>query len=598
MTKVVPTDGEAVSVSVLEPKTPVAVSTSSSLMDDSTLLADLTESLRKQQQQKHPPEPSSADKDAWKAEYEEKQRQVQEQTRDTMEQKHRAEMTALRNLLEEKEKTRKQDKASSLDDDPQDTERTAMIELLQHQITTMKQTHSDELIKRDALMQKAIQDTERSVRAEMERKLQHAKFEHRQALDQNTQQWQTRLEQTTEKAKQLLHAKQGESFDSSGSLQEELRKEREAHAAAMKSIKRELDRAKIKSNGHASEALQRLEKREKEWAAKQHEYESKSDRLTTELLTLKESTEDRNKQWEAALKTARENESLWQEKFKALQQELGRERQRLNDRIQELRSTNQTLRVRGAKLSNQVEHLETQVQASADSLVTACGAGNAMEEALAKQKESYEEEYKKIATRMTEEKTKLEDELHQAQTSLQEKESALNRARAGLEEQKQQLQFLSKRESKLHQTLQKSQKSASEWQSEIQLRDKLIERLRSDLSGRDGELASMEKRVEDAETKLKEMVPNRSVNLDYLKDVVVKYLSRPPGSSERAQLLPVLATLLKFDTADYKIIEEGKQRLSWWGSLAPTLITSPAESAGLNDSSGSNKADASNGTSV
>jgi len=43
-----------------------------------------------------------------------------------------------------------------------------------------------------------------------------------------------------------------------------------------------------------------------------------------------------------------------------------------------------------------------------------------------------------------------------------------------------------------------------------------------------------------------------SANIDYLKSIVVQYLSKPPGSSERSALLPVLATLLQFDKKDYK----------------------------------------------
>jgi hypothetical protein len=35
------------------------------------------------------------------------------------------------------------------------------------------------------------------------------------------------------------------------------------------------------------------------------------------------------------------------------------------------------------------------------------------------------------------------------------------------------------------------------------------------------------------------------VNMDYLKSIVVQFLSKPPGTSERSALLPVLATLLQ-----------------------------------------------------
>jgi hypothetical protein len=60
--------------------------------------------------------------------------------------------------------------------------------------------------------------------------------------------------------------------------------------------------------------------------------------------------------------------------------------------------------------------------------------------------------------------------------------------------------------------------------------------------------------------------------MDYLKSIVVQYLSKPPGTSERAALLPVLATLLQFDGNDYKQIEDGKSKLSWWGTVEAKTI--------------------------
>jgi len=44
--------------------------------------------------------------------------------------------------------------------------------------------------------------------------------------------------------------------------------------------------------------------------------------------------------------------------------------------------------------------------------------------------------------------------------------------------------------------------------------------------------------------------------------------------------LPVLATLLQFDAKDYKTIEDGKQKLSWWGTIeaitiGPSTATKP-----------------------
>jgi chromosome segregation ATPase len=84
--------------------------------------------------------------------------------------------------------------------------------------------------------------------------------------------------------------------------------------------------------------------------------------------------------------------------------------------------------------------------------------------------------------------------------------------------------------------------------AEIEIRDKLVERLTEALLDRDSELASAEHIVQRVEGQVEELCRVRrreDVNLDYLKSIVVQFLSKPPGSSERAALLPVLATLLQ-----------------------------------------------------
>jgi len=113
--------------------------------------------------------------------------------------------------------------------------------------------------------------------------------------------------------------------------------------------------------------------------------------------------------------------------------------------------------------------------------------------------------------------------------------------------------------------------------SEIQVRDKVVNKLTDKLVDQDGNLATAEHSVKEYENRVEELCRVRrrdDVNLDYLKSIVVQYLSKPPGSSEREALLPVLATLLQFDNNDYNTIEEGKHRVSWWGSVAPTIISS------------------------
>ena len=115
--------------------------------------------------------------------------------------------------------------------------------------------------------------------------------------------------------------------------------------------------------------------------------------------------------------------------------------------------------------------------------------------------------------------------------------------------------------------------------AEIEIRDKVVERLTEKLVANDGDLASAEYQVTQIDNQVAELYRVRrreDVNLDYLKSIVVQYLSKPPGSTERGALLPVLATLLQFDDNDYKTIEEGKNKLSWWGTVAPIFIEAPA----------------------
>ena len=120
--------------------------------------------------------------------------------------------------------------------------------------------------------------------------------------------------------------------------------------------------------------------------------------------------------------------------------------------------------------------------------------------------------------------------------------------------------------------------------SEIEVRDSIIDRLKQALLERDGDLASAEKHAHEVERQIEELFRIRrreDVNIDYLKSIVVQYLSLPPGSTERAGLLPVLATLLQFDEGDYRIIEEGKNKLSWWSSsVVPKMINAPTASGG------------------
>ena len=60
------------------------------------------------------------------------------------------------------------------------------------------------------------------------------------------------------------------------------------------------------------------------------------------------------------------------------------------------------------------------------------------------------------------------------------------------------------------------------------------------------------------------------VNMDYLKAVLVKYMSASSASSEKAALVPVLATLMEFSEADMEEIERQPGLLEWLGATGPT----------------------------
>ena len=115
--------------------------------------------------------------------------------------------------------------------------------------------------------------------------------------------------------------------------------------------------------------------------------------------------------------------------------------------------------------------------------------------------------------------------------------------------------------------------------SEIEIREQILNKLKEALSLRDAELAAAEKAVNDVQLQVEDLCRikrREDVNLDYLKSIIVKFLSLPTGSNEKASLLPVLATLLQFDDEDYKTIDQGKNKVDWfWGTIIPTSISAP-----------------------
>jgi hypothetical protein len=64
-------------------------------------------------------------------------------------------------------------------------------------------------------------------------------------------------------------------------------------------------------------------------------------------------------------------------------------------------------------------------------------------------------------------------------------------------------------------------------------------------------------------TDLRRVSKREGVNMDYLKNIILQYLSFPPASPERNSLLPVLALLLQFSPIELKTAEEASSAPSW-----------------------------------
>jgi chromosome segregation ATPase len=163
-----------------------------------------------------------------------------------------------------------------------------------------------------------------------------------------------------------------------------------------------------------------------------------------------------------------------------------------------------------------------------------------------------------------------------AQRLLQQREAECAQLRKTTKDLQQEVDKGSYSDRKIFELAALQSNRESQQVSEIELRDSIIERLKQALLQRDGDLASAEKHAREIEGQIDELCRiqrREDVNLDYLKSIVVKYLSFPSGSTERTALLRVLATLLQFDDKDYKTIEAGKNKVSWWGgAVIPTMI--------------------------
>ena len=80
------------------------------------------------------------------------------------------------------------------------------------------------------------------------------------------------------------------------------------------------------------------------------------------------------------------------------------------------------------------------------------------------------------------------------------------------------------------------------------MRDGTNAKLQRELAARDGELAAATQQLAALRAEahdLRRVSRRESVNMEYLKNILVQFMSFPSGSSEHASLTPVLATLLQ-----------------------------------------------------
>jgi len=125
-----------------------------------------------------------------------------------------------------------------------------------------------------------------------------------------------------------------------------------------------------------------------------------------------------------------------------------------------------------------------------------------------------------------------------AQRLLQEREAECAELRKTNKALQQEVDKGSLSDRRIFELAAKQSNRESQQVSEIEIRDKIIERMKEALLDRDGELATSEKHVQEVENQVEELCRVRrreDVNLDYLKSVVVQYLSLPSGTSERAR---------------------------------------------------------------
>jgi hypothetical protein len=425
------------------------------------------------------------------------------------------------------------------------------------QMNALNEKHAQELHERDLMLKRIRSETEDSVRREM-----HSNLRERETMHVDSEKYPDPRQEGDGVVKleaENTKDKRASSF-CAAPKKECYNKEKFSLQAEILSLKQKLEKAQKLVDSQSTQARDSLLNKEE-----------KISELQEELKNVKESLASKENELKSFASKSVNETIEWEAQYKSLLEDSTSEKLHLKSQIEEIRKSEQTLRINEARLARRAEHLEKQLETSAESIASAYRSESAMEELLQKERVDFNERYSLLKTEWTAERDGLERSINQLSSLVSEKEQALEKLQATAKEERETIRTLSRNEIKLQQVVQRLQKAIEKSADEVKLRDRIIEGLRQDLLERDGVFATLEKELEEEREKDRSQ-GQKKVNLNYLKDVVVKYLSHPPGSSERAQLLPVLATLLEFDSADYKIIEAGKQKLSWWGSVNPTII--------------------------
>ncbi|KAM3576984.1 hypothetical protein VYU27_001125 [Nannochloropsis oceanica] len=165
-----------------------------------------------------------------------------------------------------------------------------------------------------------------------------------------------------------------------------------------------------------------------------------------------------------------------------------------------------------------------------------------------------------------------------AQTLLQEKEAQLQQLTHQLTTLQADLSSGAHADSAIMILASKQSLRDTKQQAEVESFKISLKRLQEALAQKDlecAQLAAAHASLTRASVGRRQVQQREGCNLEYLKNVVVDYLSFPPGAvSEKESLERVLATLLVFTPQDQRKIKEGRERVRG-GGLASWLLVPP-----------------------